>query len=182
MNAKERREDILKRLCKADKPISASVFAELYGVSRQVIVGDVAMLRASGVEINALVRGYYIEKRESCSKIFKVLHSDEEVEKELGLIVDLGGKVEDVFVFHRVYGKLSAPMGIETREQIKQFLAEIASGKSSLLKNVTAGYHYHTVSAPTKEIIEKIEKALLENGLLAPLKSFEPIGIGENRY
>ncbi len=182
MNAKQRREDIIIRLQKAEKPITATVLAEIYGVSRQVIVGDIGVIRASGIEVTSLVRGYIIEKKEVHTKIFKVIHSDEDVEKELGLIVDLGGTIVDVFVFHRVYGKLCAPMGIKTRLQIKQFLDEISSGKSSLLKNVTAGYHYHTVSAESDDILGKIEKALSENGFLAPLKSYEPIGIGESRY
>lgn len=182
MNANERREKIIKRLQKADKPMTATVLAEIFGVSRQAIVGDISVIRASGVDVTSLVRGYIIEKKEVYTKIFKVIHSDEDVEKELGLIVDLGGTIVDVFVFHRVYGKLSAPMGIKSRLQIKQFLDEIASGKSSLLKNVTAGYHYHTVSAESEDIINKIEKALSENGFIAPLKPYEPIGIGENRY
>lgn len=182
MDVNARRNEILKILEKSTTPITATNLANRFGVSRQVIVSDISVIRASGIEITALARGYIIEKPNKISKIFKVIHSDEDVERELGLIVDFGGTVDDVFVFHRVYGKICAPMGIKNHADIKYFLAEIASGKSSLLKNVTAGYHYHTVSATKQEILDKIELALKENGFLAPLKMYEPIGMDKNRY
>ena len=182
MNAEKRRQEILNILQKEQNPITASVLGERLGVSRQVIVGDVGMLRAAGYDIISLVRGYIIKKHQKYTKVFKVLHSDDDVKTELNLIVDLGGNVEDVFVFHRVYGKLTAPMDIKSRADVDKFLSEIASGKSSLLKNVTSGYHYHTVCATSKEILENIEKELKSRGFLAPLKSFEPIGIDTNTY
>ena len=111
-----------------------------------------------------------------------MIHSDEEVREELGLIVDMKGFVEDVFVFHRVYGKLSAYIGIGNHEDIEGFLKEIKSGKSSLLKNVTSGYHYHTVTAISEEVLDKIQQKLAEKGFLAPLKPYEPVGLGESRY
>ena len=182
MNAEERRERIIEILENANAPVTATAIASKFGVSRQVIVGDIAILRASGLAVNSLVKGYILEKKSRVSKVFKVLHTDEQVEEELGLIIDLGGYVEDVFVFHRVYGKLVASMNIRTHEDIQRFLDEIATGKSSLLKNVTSGYHYHTVSAENERAINAIETALTEKGFIAPLRSYEPIGIGEGRY
>ena len=102
------------------------------------------------------------------------MHSDEDVETELNLIVDAGGTVDDIFVYHKVYGTVRAQMGIKNRLQVKEFLDNIATGKSSLLKNVTAGYHYHTVSADNAELLDVIESQLREKGFLAPLQEYEP--------
>ncbi len=174
MNGEMRRNEIIKQLSAAEGPISASTLAEKFGVSRQVIVQDIALLRATGSAITSLARGYVLEKPAVFSRVFKVMHSDEDVEKELDLIVDAGGTVEDVFVYHKVYGTVRAPMGLKTRLQVSGFLRDIASGKSSLLKNVTSSYHYHTVSAENTEVLDFIEHALHENGFLAPLQEYEP--------
>ena len=80
----------------------------------------------------------------------------------------------DVFVYHRTYGTVKAKMGLKSRIEVRKFLDEISSGKSSLLKNVTDGYHYHTVEAENDEILDMIEQALKENGFLAPLMEYEP--------
>lgn len=106
---------------------------------------DVALLRANGKNIFSTNRGYLIQEDEETTRVFKVQHEDDEVEKELTTIVDLGGTVEDVFVYHKVYGVLRAEMNIKSRMDIRNYMEEIRSGKSSLLKNVTSGYHYHTV-------------------------------------
>ncbi len=179
MTAETRRKEILDRLTKAVSPVSASSLAKEFGVSRQVIVGDIAIIRASGYKIEALARGYMLEKSAKAARIFKVQHSDEDVETELNLIVDHGGCVEDVFIFHKFYGTVRAPMDIKNRSHVKQFLADIASGKSSLLKNVTSGYHYHTVTAESADILSDIKRALSENGFLAPLQEFEPEGLDQ---
>ena len=181
MNGEARRNEILNRLPKAQSPISASAFAEAFGVSRQVIVQDIALLRATGSSITSLARGYVLEKTTALSRVFKVNHLDDDVERELNLIVDAGGTIEDIFVYHKVYGTVRAQMGIKNRLQVKSFLENIASGKSSLLKNVTSGYHYHTVSADSEEILDVIEKQLKENGFLAPLQEYEPNEIIKNK-
>lgn len=175
MKGEERRQEIIKRLSHADAPVSAAVLAAAYGVSRQIIVQDVALLRAQGAAIVSLSRGYRLEKSAACQRVYKVVHTDEDVERELNAIVDLGGIVEDVFVSHRVYGTIRAPMGIKSRMDVKRFVEGIAAGKSSLLKNVTSNYHYHTVRADSRELLDLIEKRLEEEGFLAPLQDFEPV-------
>lgn len=174
MTAEIRREKILEALKNAPKQISATTLAKQFGVSRQVIVGDVALLRAQGYDITALARGYVLGKSALCERVFKVHHSDEDTEKELDLIVDAGGCIVDVFVYHRSYGEVNAKMNIKSRIDVEEFLKNISTGKSSLLKNVTSGYHYHTVSADSEEILDLIEEKLRENGFLAPLQDFEP--------
>lgn len=177
MNGETRRKEIIARLTGASAPVSASKLAEEFGVSRQVIVQDVALIRASGYSIASLARGYVLETPSQAKRVFKVRHSDEDTEKELNLMVDAGGTVDDVFVFHKCYGLVRAPMDIKSRYHVKQFLDDIASGKSSLLKNVTSGYHYHTVLADSEETLDLIEKNLKEQGFLAPLQEYEPNGV-----
>lgn len=177
MNGEERRSEIVKILSGADDVISATKISEMLGVSRQVIVQDVALLRANGFDITALARGYVIKKSEACEKVFKVTHSDEDVGRELDLIVSLGGTVKDVFVYHKIYGIVKATLDIKTHSDVEEFIKGIQSGKSSFLKNITANYHYHTVTATSDEILDKIEFELAEADFLAPLQPFEPTEI-----
>ena len=104
-----------------------------------------------------------------------MVHSDDEVEEELSTIVDAGGHVRDVFVYHKVYGVLRADMNIKSRRDIKNYLDEINSGKSSLLKNVTSGYHYHTILADSEDILDVIQDELQQKGFLAKLQDYEPV-------
>jgi len=177
MNGEERRSEIVKILSNAEKVISASKIAEMLGVSRQVIVQDVALLRANGFEITALARGYIINKSDAIERVFKVTHSDEDAARELDLIVSLGGTVKDVFVYHKIYGIVKAALDIKTHSDVEEFMKGIANGKSSFLKNITSNYHYHTVVAASEEIINTIELELAEADFLAPLQPFEPTEI-----
>lgn len=174
MNREERLIKILERLSKASAPVSATTLANELGVSRQVIVQDVALMRAAGTEIEPRARGYVLPNKDVCSRAFKLIHSDEDVEQELNLIVDRGGAVEDVFVFHRTYGIIRGGMNIKNRLDVQNFLKDLAEGRSDLLKNVTCGYHYHTVSAESVAVLDEIEAALKEAGFIAPLQEYEP--------
>ena len=174
MTGEERRKEIVARLECADKLISASALAKELGVSRQIIVGDVAILRAHGYDIVAYARGYVLQKKSAFERVFKVYHSDDDTERELNIFVDAGAECVDVFIYHRTYGEVHAPMNLKSRDSVKAFLSDISSGKSSLLKNVTSGYHYHTISADSPEILDTIEARLKENGFLAPLQDYEP--------
>ena len=174
MKVKNRRQSILNLLAAATSPVSATRLAESFGVSRQIIVKDISALRTDGYAIDALTRGYVLKEQLRPKKVFKVIHSDEDVETELNLIVDLGGFVEDVFIYHKFYNQIKAPMHIKSRYDVIHFLKNIAEGKSSLLKNVTSGYHYHTVVADDMNTLKRIEDKLWEYGFLAPLQEFEP--------
>lgn len=183
MSGEERRGKIIQALKNSDKAVSATTLAKEFDVSRQVIVQDVALLRANGKNIFSTNRGYLIQEDEETTRVFKVQHEDDEVEKELTTIVDLGGTVEDVFVYHKVYGVLRAEMNIKSRMDIRNYMEEIRSGKSSLLKNVTCGYHYHTVRAERVEILDMIQEELQKKGLLAKLQDYEPVDFwGQNNY
>lgn len=175
MSGEERREKILHILSTTDKPISGEVLAKNFDVSRQVIVQDIALIRANGVEVFSTNRGYLIKDDKQLLRVFKVIHSDEETEEELSMIVDLGGKIKDVFVYHKVYGVVRAEMNIKSRRDIKLYMEQIASGKSTLLKNVTSGYHYHTIYAESNEILDMIQDELGKRGFLAKLQDYEPV-------
>ena len=160
MKGEERRNKLTALLRGRGEPLSAAALAQACGVSRQVIVQDIALLRAAGEPIVSTHRGYLSEAGKRFSRVLKTYHTDEEIGDELLLIVRLGGTVEDVSVNHRVYGTLSAPLNIGTE------VRSIGEGASRPLKNVTAGYHYHTVTADSQESLDKIEGALKERGYL----------------
>lgn len=162
----ERRATILERI-KVDKtPVSGTALARECQVSRQVIVQDIALIRASGYDIISTNRGYILNEPHRVSRIFKVKHNDANLENELCSIVDLGGFVKNVMVNHKVYGQIEADLRISSRRKAMEFMDEIKSGKSSPLKNLTADYHYHTVEAENEETLDLIETTLRENGYL----------------
>lgn len=166
MSGEERRNKILKSINESMEPVSAALLAGEYGVSRQAIVQDIALLRASGHNIISTHRGYVMEKKSKPVRIFKVRHNDEELVAELYAIVDLGGFVEDVFINHKVYGRVRAELNINSRKKADELMSMIKSGKSSPLKNITSGYHYHTVTADSEEILDEIGDKLREMGFL----------------
>ena len=180
MNGNERRQKIISILNSSDSPIMASELAAEFSVSRQVIVQDIALIRSKGMDIIATRRGYFVNGTAQYSRVFKVIHSDDEVEEELKLIVDLGGHVEDVFIYHKLYDIVRAKMNIRSRRDIEHYINEIRSGRSSLLKNVTSGYHYHTITAESEEVLDIINDELGKRGFLAELKEYEPEELGRN--
>ncbi len=172
MKGEIRRQNILKQLSEETGPMSATALSQKFGVSRQIIVKDIARLRENGAEISSLSRGYVLKSPPV--RVFKIIHDDDDVERELNLIVDLGGRIDDVFVYHKVYSKVSARMDIKSRLDVARFVSDIATGKSSLLKNITSGYHYHTVSAQNEETLDIIEEKLRSEGFLAAFTEYEP--------
>jgi len=171
----ERREEILKILKSSTEPVAGTELAKQLDVSRQVIVQDMALIRANGVNVIATNRGYVIQEANNVSRVFKVIHSDEQVEEELNLFVDLGGKVEDVFVYHKVYGVIKAEMNIKSRRDVRKYMEGITSGKSTNLMNLTSNYHYHTISAEDKETLDMIQEELVQKGFWAKLQDYEPV-------
>ena len=168
MNAVERREEIIRLITNSAEPISGSALSKKLDVSRQVIVQDIALLKASGYDILSTNKGYVISDDAACTRVFKVHHTNEQTEDELNTIVDIGGCVVDVFVWHRVYGRIEAKLNISSRRGVQQCIEGLVSGKSTALMNITSGYHYHTVKADSEETLDLIEKALEEKDYLAP--------------
>ena len=166
MKAEKRREEILSFIGNAENPIPASVLAERVAVSRQVIVQDIAIIRANGYDVTATNRGYVLNSKIQATRVFKCRHSFEEIVDEGALIIEAGGKVEDVFVNHRVYGRISSRLDLINRTHVEELYRSLVSGASKPLMSVTDGYHYHTVSAEDEATLDGIERALRERGFL----------------
>ena len=126
------------------------------------------MLKGLGHDIMSTHNGYIIQKSPLKERVFKVYHTTEQTEDELSTVVNLGGTVVDVFVWHKVYGKMTAPLNIFSSLHIKQFIEGVRSGKSTELMNITGGYHYHTVRAESESVLDEIEKALKSKNYIAP--------------
>ena len=173
MTGAERRKALLAMMRETEKPLSGTALGKRTGVSRQVVVQDMALLRTEGYPIISTARGYLMEASKGCTRLFKVCHTNEQVENELTTIVDLGGTVVNVMVNHRIYGKLDAQLNIKNRRDVAKFLDDINTGKSTPLLNVTSGYHFHLVSAETEEVLNEIEEALREKNYLTELLPYE---------
>ena len=168
MKVDERRKAILNILLSSKEPVSGSELAQKFDISRQIIVQDVAVMKAMGYEILSTSQGYVIRTSPLSERVFKVRHTTEQTEDELSCIVDLGGTVVDVFVWHKVYGRIEASLNIFSRMHIKQFLEGVRTGQSTELMHITGGYHYHTVRADSEAVLNRIEVALTERGYIVP--------------
>lgn len=175
MKGEERRKQLLNILSSSNSPISGGMLSQELNVSRQIIVQDISLLRANGASIFSTNKGYLLQEEKKYSRVFKIYHTENQVEEELSTIVDAGGQIRDVFVYHKVYGVLKAEMGIKSRRDIRSYMEEISTGKSSLLMNVTSGYHYHTIDAESEEILDAIQEELQNKGFLAKLQDYEPV-------
>lgn len=122
MKAAERREQLKKILTESSVPVSGSALAKILSVSRQVIVTDIALLRAEGEDILSTSQGYVLSREQMCKRIFKVHHAREDCEAELNIFVDCGAIVKDVFVSHRAYGVLRGELDIRSRLDVQEFL------------------------------------------------------------
>ena len=159
MRAGERRQAILDYLRHSSRPVSAGFLAERFSVSRQAVVGDVALLRASGEDISATPRGYVILKagggllrRVACR------HDRLGMEAELCAVVDQGCSVLDVIVDHPVYGQLTGPLQLSSRYDVGQFLSRCAGARP--LSDLTGGIHLHTLSCPDEDAFCRVREAL----------------------
>ena len=168
MKANERRKAIVNLLLSEQEALSGSALSERFGVSRQIIVQDITVLKGMGYDILSTHNGYIMQKSPLKERVLKLHHTTEQTEDELSLIVGLGGTVVDVFVWHKVYGKMEAKLNIFSDLHVKQFIEGVRTGKSSELMNITGGYHYHTIRADSEEILDRIENVLKERGYIAP--------------
>ena len=167
MKVDKRRKAIVNLLSASKTPISGGELSKQFNVSRQIIVQDITVLKGLGYEIFSTHHGYVLQKSPLVERVFKLKHTTEQTEDELNSIVDLGGTVVDVFVWHKVYGKISATLNIFSRLHVKQFLEGVRTGKSTELMNITGGYHYHTVRADSEAVLDRIGVMLTEKKYIA---------------
>lgn len=163
-----RRKEIVELLRRSEKPLSGSELAKAFGVSRQVIVQDIALLRATDKNILSTNKGYVLfhpgDSFLSARRTMPVFHTDEETKEELYLIVDNGGKVRDVVVEHEIYGQITAELILKNRRDVDEFIEKMFRIGDRPLKELTGGVHFHTVEADSGQILDHIEKQLRERG------------------
>lgn len=167
MEAASRRQAILDRLRTADRPVSASALAAGLNVSRQIIVGDIALLRAGGAEISATPRGYVLPRAtDGITRTIACRHTLAQTGQELDILVDNSCTVLDVIVEHPVYGQLTGQLQISSRYDVEQFLARIRDSDAAPLSMLTGGLHLHTLCCPNEDAYTRACAALKAAGLL----------------
>ena len=167
MQADARRAAILEKLKNADEPVSAAALAADFRVSRQIIVGDVALLRAAGEQISATPRGYVMHP-DGAGTVRRIAccHSTAQMRDELNTIVDQGCTVLDVIVEHPVYGQLTGALQLKSRFDVEQFLLRCSRAEAKPLSDLTEGIHLHTLLCPDGNAFERVCVALRAQGIL----------------
>jgi len=153
----------------AQRPVTGGELAKVMGVSRQVIVQDIAILRAQGKEILATPQGYLWQRPQVAERrraVLAVAHAPEDTGTELNLLVDYGLKVIDVIVEHPLYGELRGLLMLESRWDVEKFLESLAQAGAGLLSSLTGGVHLHTVEYTREEDFNLARKALANAGFL----------------
>lgn len=170
MEAWERREKILNLLKSSDKPIKGTELSNRYQVTRQVIVQDIALLRARGEDILATPQGYIVPRESKGNSIIKKIvckHNEyDEIEDELKTIVDLGGKIIDVIVEHPLYGEIVSKLDISSRLHVDEFMGNLKKTKAEPLSTLTEGVHIHTIEVENEKVFQIIREALKEKNYL----------------
>ena len=167
MKAAERRAAILRALYASDSPVSASSLALELGVSRQIIVGDIALLRAGGENISATPRGYVLSREDGMTaRTVACCHSGADMERELNIMVDNGCVVRDVIVEHPIYGQIVGSLELRSRYDVGQFIARSRQSEALPLSSLTDGVHLHTLLCPDEAAFDRVKNELRCAGFL----------------
>ena len=108
---KQRKQQLLELLKESPSALNGQSLAEHFHVTRQIIVQDIALLRADGAPILSTNRGYLYKDHEESNavhQLFKIQHRAEDMEAELLAIVDNGGRVQNILIEHPVCPAFSA--------------------------------------------------------------------------
>ena len=167
MNAQERRQAILTALEQSQTPVSATALAGEFQVSRQVIVGDVALLRASGTSVQSTPRGYLLGRDEpGLLRAVVCRHTADDMEQELNIMVDHGCTVIDVAVEHPVYGQLSGQLALSSRYDVAEFIRKVGEYEAKPLSALTEGIHLHSLRCPDENAFLRVQAELKKAGFL----------------
>ncbi len=170
MEGKHRREKLIVLLQQAEAPVSGTDLAKKLGVSRQIIVQDIALLRAVDKNILSTNKGYILhvpeQKNDGVKRSFAVNHTNAQMQDELYTIVDYGGKVLDVVVEHDIYGQIIVDLILCNRLDVDEFVERIEQSNNRPLNVLTDGEHWHTVEAASEKVLDKIEEKLRDKGYL----------------
>lgn len=170
LTGENRRTQILQLLQTQGAPLSGTALAKAFGVSRQVIVQDIALMRAENHSILSTNKGYLYRTPETENtqpkRVFYVKHTTEQVLEEFLTMTELGGKVLDVAVEHEIYGQIRVDLLIETPQDARDFAEKLSHCRDNPLKVLTDDCHYHTVAAPSEKLLDLIQQELEEKGFL----------------
>ena len=170
MTGEERREKLRQMLTETNQPMAGTALARALHVSRQVIVQDIALMRAEHLPILSTNKGYLLgpdDVRSSQPKrVFFVRHTTERVLEEFLTVIDLGGRILDVAVEHELYGPIRADLLIENAQDAQDFVDRLTACRDNPLKVLTDDCHFHTVSAPSEKLLDLIEGELRARGFL----------------
>ena len=167
MDSTERREHIVRLLLESSTPVKGSIIATKYSVTRQVIVKDIAILRAKGNNIIATPDGYIMNRTNNRVKsIIAVNHKEEDMINEIKIVLKYGGVVEDVIVEHTLYGEIKGMLMVSNYNELEKFIDKYENQKAKLLSVLTNGIHLHTISAENNENIELIISDLKKNNFI----------------
>nr|WP_314458828.1 transcription repressor NadR [uncultured Clostridium sp.] len=153
------------------QPVSGGDLARRLGVSRQVVVQDIALLRAENEKIISTNKGYLLHRGEDDDKqayirVFRTSHRTEDTLDELNTIVDYGGRLKNVLIEHQLYGQIEVDLIINNRLDAAEFAEHMKSSKDQPLNVLTGGFHYHTVEADSEKNLDFIEAELKKKGYL----------------
>ncbi|WP_057911570.1 transcription repressor NadR [Peribacillus muralis] len=169
LRGEERRTKLLHILQTSTQPVTGNELSQMTNVSRQVIVGDITLLKARNEPIIATSQGYMylpVESTKKPERIIACQHDPSRTQEELFLLVDIGVTVKDVKIEHPVYGDLTASIMVSSRKEVQQFLSRVSATNASFLSELTSGIHLHTVSAATEDLLDEAEVALRDAGIL----------------
>lgn len=172
VDAAKRREYIVSKLRGSQKPVSATALGDELSVSRQIIVGDIALLRAAGERIMATPRGYVLEEHSGDTYTLACIHGVDDTEKELNIMVDNGCTVLNVTVEHQIYGQLTGQLQLANRYDVSQFIKKLYEGGASPLSTLTGGIHLHSLACPDAECFERTKEELRKAGFLYTEQQF----------
>ncbi|MDR2514397.1 MAG: transcription repressor NadR [Christensenellaceae bacterium] len=167
MDAKARRDQIAQRLKYSRQPVTGAALSQEMGVSRQVIVADIALLRSAGLTIYATPGGYLLPPAFGPSRSVAARHEGfSAMQEELETIVALGGKVLDISIEHAVYGEFRATLMLQTLEEVSAFLNKMKGSGMAPMAALTGGVHMHTIAAGSEKELDAITEALRSRGFL----------------
>ena len=136
-----RRMQILQLLKDQGAPISGTALAKALGVTRQVIVQDIALIRAENHNILSTNKGYIYREvsmeNTQPKRVFYVKHTTEQVLDEFLTVLELGGTILDVAVEHEIYGQIRVDLLIETSQDAHDFVERLTHCRDNPLKALT---------------------------------------------
>ena len=164
----ERRKLILQKLKAANTAVTGRELAELCQVSRQIIVSDIAMLRAEGMSIIATSQGYLLNGRREGEQYEIELYcaSAEALLRELELVVDNGGMICGSVIDYGMYGSLSCRLALSSRRDITRWMDQARDLGICPFSLLGGGAHTLIIETEHREDYDAVCRALGSAGFM----------------